>query len=336
MDLSVTLERWPVRYPFRITGFTFTESEVVVVELRDGELRGRGEASGVYYKGESAALCRDQIVRVADRIRAGISRAELLALLPAGGARNAVDCALWDLEAKQQRRPAWKLAGLGAPRPLLTTQTLGADEPEQMAERARAFATARALKLKLTGNDVDAERVRAVRAARPDVWLAVDANQGFTRATLESLMPVLVEARVELLEQPFAMGRERDMDDLRSPIPTAADESAQDLDDLQRLVGRFDAINIKLDKCGGLTRGLAIAARARELGMKVMVGCMTGTSLSVAPALLVGQLCDVVDLDSPLLLANDREPAVSYDDGYVRAPEALWGDAVGPAKPVRT
>ena len=336
MDLSVTLERWPVRYPFRITGFTFTESEVVVVELRDGELRGRGEASGVYYKGESAALCRDQIGRVADRIRAGISRVELLALLPAGGARNAVDCALWDLEAKQQRRPAWELAGLAPPRPLLTTQTLGADEPGQMAERARAFATARALKLKLTGNDVDAERVRAVRAARPDVWLAVDANQGFTRATLESLMPVLVEARVGLLEQPFAMGQERDMDDLRSPIPTAADESAQDLDDLQRLVGRFDAINIKLDKCGGLTRGLAIAARARELGMKVMVGCMTGTSLSVAPALLVGQLCDVVDLDSPLLLVHDRKPAVSYDDGYVCAPEALWGDAVGPAKPVHT
>ncbi len=335
MDLSVTLERWPLRYPFRITGYAFTESEVVVVELRDGELCGRGEASGVYYKGESAALCRDQIVHVSDRIRAGVGRADLLELLPAGGARNAVDCALWDLEAKQRRRPAWELAGLVQPRPLLTTQTLGADEPERMAERARAFATARALKLKLTGTELDAERVRAVRAARPDVWLAVDANQGYTPATLDPLMPVLVEARVELLEQPFAMGQERDMDDLRLQIPTAADESAQDLDDLQRLVGRFDVINIKLDKCGGLTRGLSIAARARELGMKVMVGCMTGTSLSIAPALLVGQLCDVVDLDSPLMLEKDRELTVSYDDGYVSAPEALWGAAVGRAKPVR-
>lgn len=337
MDVSVALERWPLRYPFRITGYAFTESEVVVVELRDGELCGRGEASGVYYKGESAALCRDQIVRVYDRIRAGICRADLLELLPAGGARNAVDCALWDLEAKQRRRPAWELAGLAQPRPILTTQTLGADEPELMAERARAFATARALKLKLTGGtEIDAQRVRAVRAARPDVWLAVDANQGYTPVSLAPLMPVLVEARVELLEQPFATGRERDMESLRSRISTAADESAQDLDDLQRLVGRFDVINIKLDKCGGLTRGLAIAAQARKLGLKVMVGCMTGTSLSIAPALLVGQLCDVVDLDGPLILGNDREPAVSYDDGYVSAPEELWGGAVGPASPVRT
>ncbi len=321
----VTLERWPLRYPFRITGHTFTESEVVVVELRDGESYGRGEASGVYYNGESAASCRERILRVGDRIQAGISRVELLELLPAGGARNAVDCALWDLEAKQQRRPAWEIAGLAQPRPLLTTMTIGAAEPERMAERARDFVRARALKLKLTGDEVDAERVRAVRRARPDVWLAVDANQGYTRATLEPFVSVLVEAGVELLEQPFAVGRECDMDDLHSPIPTAADESAQDLEDLERLAGRFDAINIKLDKCGGLTRAFAIATEARRLGMKVMVGCMTGTSLSIAPALLVGQLCDIVDLDGPLLLASDREPAVSYDDGYVRATEAVWG-----------
>jgi L-alanine-DL-glutamate epimerase-like enolase superfamily enzyme len=327
IDLRVTVERWRLRRPFAITGYEFTESEVLLVELADGDLRGRGECAGVYYKDDTVARCREQVLRASDRIRGGISRAELLDVLPAGGARNAVDCALWDLEAKQQRRPAWQLAGLEPPRPVLTTMTLSADDPERMVERARDYASARALKLKLTGTELDAERVRAVRAARPDVWLGVDANQGFTRATLEQLMPVLVDARVELLEQPFARDRDDEMDGLRSPIPTAADESAQDIGDLDRLTGRFDVINIKLDKCGGLTRGLAMAAAARERGMQVMVGCMVGTSLAMTPGTLLGQLCDVVDLDGPLVLTADREPPVTYDDGYVFAPEALWGGA---------
>jgi L-alanine-DL-glutamate epimerase-like enolase superfamily enzyme len=327
LNLSVEIERWRLRYPFAITGYEFTESEVLVVTLEAGGLRGRGECAGVYYNDDTVARCREQVLRAADRLRAGISRAELLELLPAGGARNAVDCALWDLEAKQQRRAAWELAGLAPPRPILTTVTLGADYPERMAERARDSATARALKLKLTGAELDAERVRAVRAARPDVWLAVDANQGFTPATLARLMPILVAARVELLEQPFARDRDHEMDELQSPIPVAADESAQDIGDLDRLAGRFDVINIKLDKCGGLTRALAMAAAARERGMRVMVGCMNSTSLAIAPAALVGQLCDVVDLDGPLMLTADREPPVSYDDGYLIAPEALWGGA---------
>ncbi len=329
LGLSATIEHWKLKYPFAITGYEFTESEVLVVELSDGALRGRGESSGVYYNADTVTRCREQVLRASDVIRGGISRNELLDVLPAGGARNAVDCALWDLEAKQQRSPAWQLAGLPPPRPVLTTMTLGADAPERMVERARAYASARALKLKLTGNpELDAERVRAVRAARPDVWLAVDANQGFAPATLAALMPVLVEARVELLEQPFARDRDGEMDGLRSPIPTAADESAQDIADVERLAGRFDVVNIKLDKCGGLTRGLAMAAAARERGMRVMVGCMNGTSLAMAPGTLLGQLCDVVDLDGPLVLTADREPPVSYDAGYVSAPKALWGGAV--------
>lgn len=327
LGLTLAVERWPLRRPFTITGYEFTESEVLVVEIHDGELRGRGECAGVYYHDDTVARCREQIAAVSGRIRAGISRAELLDVLPAGGARNAVDCALWDLEAKQRRQPVWQLAGLECPRPVLTTITVGADYPEGMAERAREFASARALKLKLTGTELDAERVRAVRGARPDVWLAVDANQGFTPATLARLMPILVAARVELVEQPFPRDSDDQMDELRSPIPVAADESAQDIGDLDRLAGRFDVINIKLDKCGGLTRALTMAAAIRDRGMRVMVGCMNGTSLAMAPAAVVGQLCDVVDLDGPLFLISDREPPATYDDGYLSVPEALWGGA---------
>jgi L-alanine-DL-glutamate epimerase-like enolase superfamily enzyme len=267
-----------------------------------------------------------QIEALADRFAPPPSREELIELLPAGGARNAVDCALWDLESKLQGRPAWQIAGLPEPRPVLTTYTVSAAEPEVMASRARGFAKARALKLKLTGTDDDARRVRAVRAARPDAWIAVDGNQGFDRASLEALMPVLVDADVKLLEQPFPRDRDDDMDGLDSPIPLAADESAQDLNDLERLAGRVQIINIKLDKCGGLTRGFAMAARARELGLEPMVGCMIGTSLSVAPGLLLGQICTVVDLDAPIHLARDRSPSVVYDEsGSVFSPPNLWG-----------
>jgi L-Ala-D/L-Glu epimerase len=246
-------------------------------------------------------------------------------LLPNGGARNALDCALWDLEAKLTGRAAWQIAGMDAPRALLTTFTVSAKHPDRMAAEARRYADAKAIKLKLTGESVDADRVRAVRAARPDVWLGVDANQGFTRAVLESLMPVLTEAGVALIEQPFRVGQERELDGLSSPIAVAADESVQDGADLPALVGRFDVVNIKLDKCGGLTEGLAMARVARQLGLRVMVGNMAGTSLAMAPSFLVGQSCDVVDLDGPALLSSDRPIPVSYEDGMIFCPDALWG-----------
>ncbi len=197
------LERWPYKYPFRITGYDWTEAEVVTVEIERGGVVGRGECAGVYYKDDPPAHCLSEIERVADAVARGAGRADLLELLPAGGARNALDCALWELEAKIERRPVWDLAGLAQPHAVLTTYTIGSDAADVMARRAREFSDARALKLKLTGTPADSDCVNAVREARPDVWLAVDANQGFTRASLEDLLPVLQQARVELVEQPF-------------------------------------------------------------------------------------------------------------------------------------
>jgi len=325
MKLATTIERWPLAEPFRITGRTFEHIDVLVVVLSDGALTGRGEAAGVYYHEESPERMSAQIEAVRSRLETLTDGEQLLDILPAGGARNAVDCALWELRAQRSKRPVWELAGLDAPRPLLTTWTLGADTPEAMAASARRFQNARALKLKLIGDGLDAERVRAVRRERPDVWLGVDANQGFTPDSLVSILPVLTAAQVKLIEQPFPVGMEAALDGLRCPIPIAADESAQDASDLPALSGRFDVINIKLDKCGGLTAALAMARAARALGMQLMVGNMVGTSLAMAPAFLVGQLCDVVDLDGPLLLARDRVPGAVYEGGRIWCSPEIWG-----------
>ncbi len=317
--LSATVERWPFEKPFRITGYEWTESEVLVVEARVGDLVGRGESLGVYYLNDTPERAKAQIEALASPFDA--------AQLPAGGARNALDCALWDLRAKIERKPVWELLGLEAPQPLRTTYTVGADEPAAMAATARGYTKARALKLKLTG-DGDAERVLAVRAARHDVWLGVDANQGFTRESLERLLPVLEECDVQLIEQPFPVGREADLEGLVSAIPIAADESVQDLSDLKNLAGRFDVVNIKLDKCGGLTEGIAMLEEIRRLGLLAMVGCMGGTSLSMAPGFVLGQLCEIVDLDGPILFSHDREPAAAYDDqGHIFCSELVWGGA---------
>ena len=330
VKLQVDVEKWPLKAPFRITGYTFVEIDVVIATLSMGGYKGRGEAAGVYYRHENAASMVAQIEAVRAEIEAGIDRENLRRLMPAGGARNAVDCALWDLESQLTGTPAWKLAGLNPPVPLVTTFTLGADDPEQMARTAISYAGAQAIKLKLTGTAIDAERVKAVRAARPEAWLGVDANQGFTRASLADLMPTLIAARVGLIEQPFPIGREADLDGLRSPIPIAADESVQDLKDVAGLVGRFNVVNIKLDKSGGLTEGLAMARQARSLGLDVMVGNMTGTVLAMAPSALVGQLCRVVDLDGPIFLRNDRSPAAVYEGGTFWAPPEVWGGGARP------
>ncbi len=334
--VASSVESWPFRYPFRITGHEWTAGAVTVVEIEDGGFRGRGECAGVYYRGDTPERCLEQIESLAERIATnGVSRRELQTLLPAGGARNALDAALWDVEAKADGWPVWRLTASPPPRPLLTTQTIGADEPSAMAERALAFSDAKALKLKLTGLEDDVERVRQVRRARPDVWLGVDANQGFTRSSLEGLLPTLLEAGVQLVEQPFAAGDDAELEGVDIPIPLAADESAQDLDDLARLAQWYDVINIKLDKCGGLTRALEIEAEARRLGLGVMVGCMAGTSLGMAPAYVLGLRCDLVDLDGPLLFARDRSPAMRYEAGMVTAPPELWGSPSTVAEPLR-
>jgi L-alanine-DL-glutamate epimerase-like enolase superfamily enzyme len=326
LRLSVAIEKWPFTAPFRISGFVFKEQNVVCVELRDGNHRGRGEASGVYYLGETADNMASMIESHRPVIEAGIDRASLQRLLPPGGGRNAIDCALWDLEAAQAATPVWKLAGVPRPKPLVTTFTLGADSPAAMAEQALKYPHARSLKLKLTGElEVDIERVRAVRATCPGRWMGVDANQGYTVDVLDRLMRTLIDAEVALLEQPLARGREADLQGFASPIPIAADESALTLGELPGLLGRFQTVNIKLDKCGGLTEGLAIARKAREIGLGVMVGNMVGTSLAMAPAFVLGQLCDIVDLDGPIFLANDRPPAVTYADGKIHCGGEIWG-----------
>jgi L-alanine-DL-glutamate epimerase-like enolase superfamily enzyme len=328
LGLEVAIEEFPLKEPFRITGHTMVTAEVVTVTLTRGGLFGRGEASGVYYRdGEDIPGIVKQIEAVRRQIESGISRTSLQELLPAGGARNAIDCALWDLEAKQAHTPAWRIAGLKEPRPLLTTFTCAANDPDKMAATARGYTQAKAIKLKLTGEAIDADRVRAVRAARPDVWLSVDANQGFTPESLERLMPVLVDAQVKLIEQPFKIGQDELLKEVDTSIPLASDESVQSLADLPDQVGRVDVVNIKLDKCGGLTEGLAMAREARRLGLDVMVGNMNGTSLAMAPSFLVGQLCQIVDLDGPIFLSNDRTPSVQYEEGMITCPGSLWGGA---------
>lgn len=325
--LEIVRERWPLKTPMQITGYRFTEIEVIVVMLSEGGFDGRGEAAGVYYLMNDPAQMAAQIEFVRAEIENGASREELQRLLPCGGARNAVDCALWDLEAGMSGQPVWALAGLAPPEPLVTTFTIGAADAEETARAARSYADATALKLKLTGETEDVERVRAARRARPDVWLGVDANEGYTRERLEAILPAFLEAGVSLIEQPLPAGMETGLKGLQSPIPLAADESVQGMRDIAPLAGLVDVINIKLDKCGGLTEGLAMAAEARRHGMKVMVGNMVGTSLSTAPAYMLGQQCDLVDLDGPFLLTADREPPVSYRNGTVFCPPEVWGAA---------
>lgn len=326
LQLNLSVERFDYRQPFRISGHVFTETRVLVAELYDGEYGGRGEGAGVYYLGDDI----DHMVAAAEGVRAaieaGAGREQLQHLMPPGGARNAIDCAYWELEAKQQGCPVWKLAGLDPPRALPSALTVGAGGPAAMAEAAVALDPDSPIKLKLTGElELDIARLAAVRAARPTAWIGVDANQGYRIDTLHDLLPALAATRIAMLEQPLRRGAEEDLDDIKRPLPFVADESAVTFADTASLVGRFDMVNIKLDKCGGLTEGLAIAREARKLGLGVMVGNMMGTSLSMAPSYLLGQLCDVVDLDGPTFLAQDRVPGVAYRDGLIHCPAGIWG-----------
>lgn len=323
--LEIATEQWPLKAPFRIAGYEFAQCDVIVVSLQEDGATGRGEAAGVYYHDETPDSMQAQLGGVRGEIERRIDRMAVRELLPPGGARNALDCALWDIEAKRSGVPAWKRARLkAAPAPLLTTYTIGADTPDNMAATAKSYAPAPRIKMKLTGED-DAARVRAVRTARPDAWIAVDANQAFTRASLEALMPALRECDVQLIEQPVKIGAEDQLDSFRSPIPLAADESLQGLDDIAKLKGRFDVANIKLDKCGGVTEALLMVEAIRTAGLKPMVGCMEGTSLAMMPGCLVGQLCEFVDMDGAMFLNNDRAPAMHYENGWVRCPDSGWG-----------
>lgn len=329
LTLDVAVETLRLSAPFRISGHVFDSAQVIVVTLGDGAHQGRGEAAGVYYVDDDLDHMLAELDEARGAIEGGLDRASLRQLMAPGGARNAVDAALWELESLQKGRPVWQLAGLAPPTPLRTTFTIGADEPELMAAQARRYAQARSIKIKLTGElELDAARVAAIRDARPDVWLGVDANQGFDIGELDALVEAMAAQQVSLIEQPLRRGREADLIGYHSEIPIAADESVLSLADILDIEGRFDIINIKLDKCGGLTEALEMVSAARELGLGVMVGNMISSSLAMAPAFLVGQLCDVVDIDGPIFLSQDRVPGVEYRAGMAWCPENVWGAAV--------
>ena len=326
LKLEVSTETLRLAEPFQISGYVFETWDVVAVTINGDGRVGRGEGGGAYYLGDDVARMLADIEGARAHVEGGVTREELRALMPPGGGRNAVDCALWDFEAARSGRAAWQIAGIAEPKPLRTTFTLGADAPDAMAARAIGYAHARSIKIKLTGDlDLDLDRVRAVRAVRPEVWLGADGNQGFAAGDLPELARGLQSLGVSLLEQPLPRGRECDLDGFASPIKIAGDESLLTLADVKGAVGRFDVVNIKLDKCGGLTEGLLMAAEARSLGLDVMVGCMVGTSLAMAPAFLLGQQCDLVDLDGPTFLAHDPAPRVEYRDGTIWAGGDVWG-----------
>jgi len=326
LKFDVAVETLRLADPFRISGFCFETAEVVYVTLDDGRYRGRGEAAGVYYMQDDLAHMTQALQQARPEIEAGPTRQQLRGILPPGGARAAVDAALWELEARRAGTTAWRLAGLTTVHPVRTTLTVSADTVEAMTARALKYAQAKAIKVKLTGElDLDLARVRSIRAARPDVWMGVDANQGYALPKLPALIRGLCEQRVLLLEQPLPRGRESDLQGFDSLIPIAADESVLSLAELPRAVGRFDVVNIKLDKCGGLTEGLMMAEEARRLGLEVMVGTMIGTSLATAPAFILAQQCSIVDLDGPTFLVRDRSPAVTYRDGDLFAGDDVWG-----------
>jgi L-alanine-DL-glutamate epimerase-like enolase superfamily enzyme len=325
MRVDVRRIDWPFASTFRIAYEVRTHAETVQVELKDGNLVGRGEALGVSYHGESADLLMTQVINMKNNLANGISRVDLQSLLPAGGARNAIDCALWDLEAKRAGTRAWELAGIKAVRPLITAYTLSMDAPEVMADTAAALSQYSVLKLKLAG-DGDLERVAAVRRVRPDATIIVDANQSWNERMLEAFTPRLAQLGVRLIEQPLPVGNDGALMGFESPVPLCADESCQTTESLSALVGKYQYINIKLDKTGGLTEALRLARAAEARNLGLMVGCMAGSSLSMAPAFIVGQLCSVIDLDGPLLSASDVPNAIRYEGSQIFAPEVrLWG-----------
>ncbi|MBB6253945.1 N-acetyl-D-Glu racemase DgcA [Nitrospirillum iridis] len=328
--LTIRAETFPIRGTFRISRGAKTEAHVVTALVTadgpDGPVAGRGECVPYARYGETVAGVVADLEVLAGAVAAGLDRAALQTLMPPGAARNALDCALWDLEAKQTGMPVWRLAGLARPpAPLTTAFTLSVDTAENMGRAARAAQRCPLLKLKLTGEG-DLERVAAVRENAPRSRLMVDANEGWTLDQLARYGPALAALGVELLEQPLPAGQDADLAGQDCPIPLGADESVHGMDSLDTLVGRYQVANIKLDKTGGLTEALALKSACEAAGLKVMVGCMVATSLSMAPAHLLAQGAAFVDLDGPLLLARDRDPGITYDGTTANPPpSALWG-----------
>jgi L-alanine-DL-glutamate epimerase-like enolase superfamily enzyme len=325
MKLSVRIERWPLAGAFTISRGSKTEAVVIVAELDDGVHRGRGEAVPYARYGEVPERVLDTIEALRPAVERDLDRVALQTALPAGAARNALDCAYWDLAAKQSGRRVYELAGLGAPGPANTAYTISLGSVVEMAAAAERSAWRPLLKVKLGGED-DAQRVAAVRRAAPRAELIVDVNECWSADNLAANFAACADAGVTLIEQPLPQGADELLRNCEKPMPICADESVHDCATLASLAGKYDAVNIKLDKTGGLTEALALAAEAERCGFLIMVGCMVATSLAMAPAMLLTQRARFVDLDGPLLLASDRAEGLRYEGSLVYPPAAaLWG-----------
>lgn len=324
MKVKLYTQSWPIRGSFTISRGSKTQAETIIVEIEHQGLIGRGECVPYARYGESIASVLQQITEVIADIESGISREQLQPLLPAGAARNAVDCAMWDLECKQDKQPIWTKVGLAA-EPLTTAYTLSLDTPENMEKTAIENADRPLLKLKLGGPE-DLARVQAVRRGAPNAKIILDANEAWTVEAYKQLIPELIKLDVAMIEQPFHADEDSVLASLERPIPICADESCHDRNSLQKVVGLYDMVNIKLDKTGGLTEALKLKDQAQSLGLRVMVGCMVSSSLSMAPAFVVAQGAEVVDLDGPLLLSADIENGFEFENNSMLPfKQKLWG-----------
>lgn len=323
-QVSIVPKSWPLHKPFKISRDTHYHAETIICEISDGVITGRGEAAGVSYAGETIESIKQQIEKVVGQVAAGISRQELQQLLPPGGARNAVDCALWDLEAKRAGKTIWEMLGW-QPRAVTTVYTVGIDTAANMRKDAAAHNDCPLIKVKVGIGD-PLEQIGAINAGAPDSRIVIDANQAWTVADLERYAGPLKELGVEMIEQPLPKGSDDALRGYESPLPLCADESCATSADLERLDGLYAMVNIKLDKTGGLTEALKLAAQAESMGFELMVGNMLGSSLAMAPAFVIAQRCRYVDIDGPLLQSEDCEHAMHYEHGQVEVfTPALWG-----------
>ena len=324
MKIEAREEIWPLKQPFRIARGTRTEARVVVVTVSDGQYTGRGEGVPLARYGQSTDSVLAQIESM--KTVPTLDRQQIQKLLSPGAARNALDCALWDLEAKASGKRVWELANIAIVHAVETSFTISLDTPAAMATAARANANAPILKLKLGGDDLDLPRVEAVREAAPAARLLIDANESWSPSHYRENVPALNGLGVELIEQPFPANADEILENLDHPVPVCADESCHTSVDLLRLSNRYEVLNVKLDKTGGLTEALLLSERARKAGFKLLIGCMVCTSLGIAPARLLASATDYVDLDGPLLLADDRHHRLAYENGRIGLPSRrLWG-----------
>ena len=323
--LTIAHESWPIAGSFTISRGSKTKADVVVVTLSEDGVVGRGECVPYPRYHETVPQVIAALEATRGLIEDGLTRDGIARYVAPKAARNALDCALWDLEAKRSGKPVWQLAGLAEPEPVITAYTLSLDTPEAMAKAATVAADRPLLKLKL-GREGDEERIRAIREAAPKARLIVDANEGWNDAALPRMLAACAEAGIELVEQPLPASSDEALKSVDRLVPICADESAHDVEGVAALLGKYDAVNIKLDKTGGLTGALALARAARADDLKIMVGCMLATSLAMAPAMLLAQFSGIVDLDGPLLLKQDRSPGITYAGSLMHPPpRALWG-----------